>query len=740
MTPIGIRQNNPGNIRATPDSFRSYGSPEAGIAATMQNLIAYNDNHGINTINGVVNRWAPSSDNNNVGAYVNDMAQTTGMHPDQPYDIRNPQTLINLATAITKHENGSIPYSQDQFNTAANMTLGGNVSRSSQSIIMPPQMQAAQVIPNGLPPGFELDAQPQQAPAGLPQGFELDAPNQMDNFARPAKAFAAGAIGGFPDLLMLPGKLMSNLAPQDAAARQVPSFTGMARQQLDKWFPTAQSSTDGQRFIEGTAGFGGSMVGGGLAGKMVGGAGELLVPKTAADYAGAAGGSVGAGIANAVAPDNPLVNALLPLVGGLGAGAVAGGIGVTKNAVGQIAQPFMKSGREDIVGNAYRQSAQNPEQAIASLENVPQYVPDSNPMTGAASADYGLLSLQKTLRNQNGPIFADAESAQNTARNIMFDSMAGNKSDIATAKEARDLSTGPMRQQAFANTVQPTMSPEQALRGGFGNSIQGKISQILNSPSGSRETVDKAVSWVKNMIGRESDPEKLYEIRKDINDAIQGKFRDSEKSDFKLAGGALGQIKAAIDNHIESVAPGYKGYLSEYASQSKPINQMETLQDVKNNVMLSAPDAKSGYDFFSQPKWSNVVQKNRDELSKVLSQDQLGKLDLITQDLDRGALVNNPAIRALGSDTQPNQSMAQFLGSVIAGKTKGLSGQVLGWVAKLNEEKINRLMVEAMLDPKLAKQLMEKSTLPKISNFSDSLKRKALQMGIYSTLNSQINR
>lgn len=173
MTPIGIRQNNPGNIRATPDSYRSYGSPEDGIAATMQNLIAYNDKHGINTINGMVNRWAPAAVGNNVGAYVNDVAQTAGMHPDQPYNVRDPQTLVNLATAITKHENGSVPYSPEQFNTAANMALGGDVTRSTQSLVAPPQMQAASITPTGLPPGFQLDAQPQAA-QGLPPGFQLD--------------------------------------------------------------------------------------------------------------------------------------------------------------------------------------------------------------------------------------------------------------------------------------------------------------------------------------------------------------------------------------------------------------------------------------------------------------------------------------------------------------------------------------------------------------------------------------
>lgn len=615
---------------------------------------------------------------------------------------------------------------------------------------------------------------------------------QYDDFVRPAKAIAANAIGGLPDLLMMPGKLMANFAPQDSAARQVPSVTGMVRGGLDRLFPTAPAQSEGQRFVEGAAGFGGSALGGGLGMKMMGKAfapiAEMMMPKTASDVAAVTGGALGSGAANAIDPNNPWLNAGLSISGGFGGGATAQILGRTGNTVSDIARPFTQSGRQQIVGRAYNEAAQSPQQSINNLQNAPEYVPGSQPMSGNASQDYGLLSLQKGLRTQNGPQFADVESQQNAARNVMLDNMAKSPSYLNTARDIRDNATTPMREQAFERgdmgqqkadlrdeitklssqlqlhydlknagslltpSTQETSSLEQQLTEKaidfFANKevdarplnkgfFLDELRSFLSTPQASRQSVEQAVNWVGDRIGNQTDPRSLYEIRKDINDAMQGKY-SGDLANLKLAKTELRGIKGSLDNAIESAAPGYKNYLSTYAEQSKPINQMETLQDVKNRVMLSAPDAKTGYDFISQPKWSNAVQnpESRAELAKVLTPQQLKNLDLITADLDRSSLVNNSAVRALGSDTEQNKSIASMMGQVIKGTAKGVYGKALDWVSSLNEKAINQLMVEAMLDPKLAAQLMKKANMGTVGNFGSDLMKKATMIGLISSVNS----
>ncbi|MCM8734585.1 hypothetical protein M5E06_10305 [Azospirillum sp. A1-3] len=119
--PLGIRNNNPGNIRVSEipwngkapggeGGFERFNTPEDGVSALAQNLLSYQDKHGLNTIEGIINRWAPASDNNNVGAYVASVAQKTGLDPKAPLNLRDPSVMKPLVSAIIQHENGQLPY------------------------------------------------------------------------------------------------------------------------------------------------------------------------------------------------------------------------------------------------------------------------------------------------------------------------------------------------------------------------------------------------------------------------------------------------------------------------------------------------------------------------------------------------------------------------------------------------------------------------------------------------------
>ena len=102
----GVNPNNFGNIRPVGAStgFQQFDTPEAGLKAIDDNLKAYGAK-GINTIAGVINRWAPPSENN-TQAYVAAVAQRLGIKPDQPLDMNNPAVRQALGTAIMLHEKG----------------------------------------------------------------------------------------------------------------------------------------------------------------------------------------------------------------------------------------------------------------------------------------------------------------------------------------------------------------------------------------------------------------------------------------------------------------------------------------------------------------------------------------------------------------------------------------------------------------------------------------------------------
>lgn len=113
--PRGIRNNNPLNIEAgdftksqpgfagSDGRFAKFETPEHGIAAAHKLLDIYDQKHGINTVAGIVNRWAPPSDGNNTMAYAADVAGRMGIDPNAPLPKEMRPQLI---AAMARHENG----------------------------------------------------------------------------------------------------------------------------------------------------------------------------------------------------------------------------------------------------------------------------------------------------------------------------------------------------------------------------------------------------------------------------------------------------------------------------------------------------------------------------------------------------------------------------------------------------------------------------------------------------------
>ncbi|WP_296267491.1 structural protein P5 [Pseudomonas sp. UBA6562] len=133
MTARGIRNNNPGNIDYNPRNawqgqlgleegvakprFARFDSPENGIRALAKLLINYRGKDGmpgvggkgIDTVLETINRWAPSNEND-TSAYAKAVAQKIGVQIADVIDVRDPQVLRGMVTAIIAHENGSNPY------------------------------------------------------------------------------------------------------------------------------------------------------------------------------------------------------------------------------------------------------------------------------------------------------------------------------------------------------------------------------------------------------------------------------------------------------------------------------------------------------------------------------------------------------------------------------------------------------------------------------------------------------
>jgi hypothetical protein len=122
LQPRGIRNNNPGNIDYNSQTlwlgldkppsdgrFCRFVNPIYGIRVISKLLVAYEKYHGLNTIRGIIDRWAPPVENN-TSAYVEAVSNEVGCDPDTVIDVYDAAIRCKIIKAIIRHENGQQPY------------------------------------------------------------------------------------------------------------------------------------------------------------------------------------------------------------------------------------------------------------------------------------------------------------------------------------------------------------------------------------------------------------------------------------------------------------------------------------------------------------------------------------------------------------------------------------------------------------------------------------------------------
>ncbi len=185
-SPLGLRTNNPGNLRAsnglwqgqigiTAQGFCVFDTPENGLRALCKNLVLYHTSHALSTVRGIITRWAPPSENDTL-AYVIAVANRIGYAPDAQLRMNDPAIIAALCGAIVNHENGQQPFSAKMLQQAARSALGLAVAAQEK----PP----AAAMPGTAPP-------PQQPPQRTER---LDGVPVADLAQRVNEFKAAGAL------------------------------------------------------------------------------------------------------------------------------------------------------------------------------------------------------------------------------------------------------------------------------------------------------------------------------------------------------------------------------------------------------------------------------------------------------------------------------------------------------------------------------------------------------------------
>lgn len=213
--PRGIRNFNPGNIENGPFArsqpgyvgsdgrFAQFDTMDHGIDAQSALLHSYG-NKGLNTLNAIINRYAPSSDGNNTNRYASFVAKKMGVDPNQPLDMNDPTVRRNMAMAMGRFENGMSPVDPRTWQASATpQPATGN----------PMQLPGATIAPTAAPP-----EQPQGAQA-ISLGSDEQQPfnNIGSTLANMGASIASLDNRGTGIASLNASRVASNLTAQEAA-------------------------------------------------------------------------------------------------------------------------------------------------------------------------------------------------------------------------------------------------------------------------------------------------------------------------------------------------------------------------------------------------------------------------------------------------------------------------------------------------------------------------------------------
>lgn len=113
----GYRNNNPGNIRINGDKFqgevipsqdkefKQFESMAYGYRAIFKILRNYQVNYKLNTIRGMISRWAPEKENDTAN-YISVVSERSGIPADDPIRPDNREAMIRIVAGMSRVENG----------------------------------------------------------------------------------------------------------------------------------------------------------------------------------------------------------------------------------------------------------------------------------------------------------------------------------------------------------------------------------------------------------------------------------------------------------------------------------------------------------------------------------------------------------------------------------------------------------------------------------------------------------
>jgi hypothetical protein len=446
--------------------------------------------------------------------------------------------------------------------------------------------------------------------------------------------------------------------------------------------------------------------------------GGAAASKLGATQAGAAVSKAGAMI-NPMRPLAPLIEVPVKLAGR--------GVSAVYNAL-------------DPKSTAYLTAAEGRgPQIVNALRNQTEIVPGSLPTAAQAAAPVGATRFsamgESAARTTPTPFF-EREQAQKAAQLAAIQQVGKTPAELkaaeairsATAKNLYGISDEAMvpADKTFTGLLdRPSMdkviarASELAAEKGIPFQIgQNRPAQTIPSVILNAEGVPMGVTNIPGEVAKYPGSS-LHMMKMAFDDLIKNPER------FGIGAnevGAINSTRGKFLNWVEDKAPDYKTARETFAAQSKPINQMQVGQFLEGKLTpalgeetarLRAAGYAGALDQAPGTIKRATGQSRFDELSQVMTPDQIKVLESVRADLARAKLAESQAGAARGAGPNVNLMGTETLGNVRApnfiNNVTTVANDILRRLQGKLDQKLAIELAAEMLDPAAAAAALEKA-------------------------------
>lgn len=434
------------------------------------------------------------------------------------------------------------------------------------------------------------------------------------------------------------------------------------------------------------------------------------------------------------------------VIAGGSAAAIPAGGALFKSAK-TFAEPLYEGGRNAIVGRTLNRVAGNDSaNVIQRLKSAQPLVPGSMPTAAQVAENGGIAAMERSAAGANPAAFAQRNMEQSSARLSALRGIAGDDAAIAAAKKARETATSPSYDAAKAAVYEIDPSMQMTMQTPIMKKAIARAKQLAENNERPFMFSTETSAPFAGVGGRQAETKRQItgQALQDIKTALDDLLIDPTSGVVGSEAKTVDRVRGRLVDWMEKQNPEFKSARTTYAQMSQPINQMQVGQALVDKLKPALSDygalgKETAANFAGQLRNSENLMQNATGFKGIGSLEsvmgpKMDTLNGIAQDLARKANAENLG-RGVGSDTFQKLAMQNIAEQ--SGMPRLMGGlldlpvvsRATKWVYRDSDEAAQKVISEAMLDPKKAAQLMENVDKGVLQN-SPKLKQALLQSGM----------